>query len=304
MTRCGATYALDGFKAGVSFDIATDRYCLNGLRLVAVQGNYGADGTVYHTEKETWTRIVSHGICGQGPCSFSAQNKDGHILLFGSTVATGGSRILAHGRTDGSVRVWGIDRITDLNGNYTRVRYINDSTTGEYYPEEILYTGNEGAQLSPQRSVKFDFQARSDISARYLAGSQVPQTKLLKSIKTYVGTNPALHYELHYANSAATGYSLLERLTLCDAARVCFPDTEFTWQKTKTGFRPPSTKLPGPLYVIMNNKGYVQGSLQDINGDGIADYSIATEFVSSTGINNELKVFLGQPDGSFVPAGF
>jgi hypothetical protein len=38
--------------------------------LMGVQGSYGADGSVYHTERETWTRVKSSGQCGGGPCYF------------------------------------------------------------------------------------------------------------------------------------------------------------------------------------------------------------------------------------------
>jgi hypothetical protein len=44
ITRCGWSLAVDGRVDGVDFD-ETDRFCLDGSKLVAVSGPYGAHGT-------------------------------------------------------------------------------------------------------------------------------------------------------------------------------------------------------------------------------------------------------------------
>lgn len=95
ITRCKARIVQDGYIGSINFD-SNDRFCLDGTYLVAVQdgsGNwltstgtraaaYGQEGTIYHTLNETWTKIVSHGTCGTGPCWFEAWNKDGTHLEF------------------------------------------------------------------------------------------------------------------------------------------------------------------------------------------------------------------------------
>src|SRR3954452_23714778 len=53
--RCPATLAQDGFIDGIDFD-ANGRFCLDGQRLVAVAGVYGASGTEYRTAHETFSR--------------------------------------------------------------------------------------------------------------------------------------------------------------------------------------------------------------------------------------------------------
>ena len=60
ITRCPKTYAQDGVKEGIKLDI-TDRYCLDGQRLVPVDGNYanyGKDGKEYRTEINSFAKIV------------------------------------------------------------------------------------------------------------------------------------------------------------------------------------------------------------------------------------------------------
>ena len=63
ITRCPRTLAHDGVHGGVNHD-ANDRFCVDGQRLVAISGTYGADGTEYRTEIERFTRIVSRGTAG------------------------------------------------------------------------------------------------------------------------------------------------------------------------------------------------------------------------------------------------
>jgi len=302
ITRCGANYRTDGYKAEVAFD-ARDRFCMDGRRLMVVSGQYGASDAVYHTEIETWTIIVSHGVCGAGPCFFTATTKDGHALSFGATTGAAGSRILAQGRNDGTVRTWSIDAYTDLNGNTSAVSYASDSTTGEYYPTRIDYTANSRTGLTAQRSVRFEYSPRADVVQRFLAGSQVRISKLLTGIHTHViyegADQTILKYKLAYEASPATGRSRLNAVTLCDGSDTCWPATRLDWYTSSEQFLPAKTKLPGPTYVIFNGQQYPFGILMDINGDGIADYSQAAEFVDG---HTELNIYLGHPDGSYTLA--
>ena len=50
VTRFGRTIEQDGFVNGVDLD-GDDKFCLEGERLVAINGAYGANGTEYRTEK-------------------------------------------------------------------------------------------------------------------------------------------------------------------------------------------------------------------------------------------------------------
>lgn len=304
ITRCGANYRTDGFKAGVDYG-PRDRYCLDGRRLIATSGSYGADGTVYHTEIETWTVLTSHGSCGSGPCSFTGTDKDGNTLSFGATTGATGSRILAQGRSDGAVRTWSIDTRTDLNGNAVGVVYVNDASSGEYYPQRIDYTSNASAGLAAQRSVRLDYESRDDVVKRFLAGSQILISQRLTAITTSVVQNgtasDVLRYRFAYATSPTTQRSRLQSVTLCDAAGICWPPSTFDWYTDPTTFAAPTTQLPGPTYVILDGRLYPFGVMMDFNGDGLADYSKAVEFVDG---NRDLSVYLGRSDGSFERASY
>src|SRR5262245_44012613 len=147
--RCARTIAQDGVRGSVNYD-ANDRFCLDGQRLVAISGAYGADGTEYRTEIETFSKVVSHGTAGTGPAWFEVWTKSGQRMEFGNTTD---SRALAQGKT--TARDWVVSKVSDTTGNYFTATYVNDTTNGQVYPSRIDYTGNAGAGLAPYNSVRF-----------------------------------------------------------------------------------------------------------------------------------------------------
>ena len=304
IARCGKTKATDGEIGGINFD-SNDRFCYDGQRLIAVSGNYGAEGTEYHTERETWVKVVSHTEEGRnGPKSFIITTKDGQQLEFGTT---SNSQIEARERKDDAIRVWALNKITDRNGNYVEITYTID-TSGQviafsgpaflgYHPIEIRYTGN--SDVKPQRLVEFEYDDREDRIKAYTGGSDAEITKRLKSISTYVdldgdGNNVAASpnlvkkYSLNYQYSTTTGRSQLKSLEECDAAGVCLPKTEFGWQKGNSAMN--------FTEAIRFNTGEGSGALgllpMDVNGDGL------TDLVQPWSDNNQLKILTYLSNGS------
>jgi hypothetical protein len=130
--RCAQTVAQDGVAGTVSAN-SSDRFCLDGQRLVAISGSYGADGTEYRTEVESYSRIVSHGVAGgTGPAWFEVHTKSGQVMWFGNSTD---SQVVFQGTT--IVDSWALTRITDSKGNYYTVSYNNDPSNGVAYPSRI-----------------------------------------------------------------------------------------------------------------------------------------------------------------------
>jgi hypothetical protein len=182
ITRCPATYAQDGFKGGINYD-ANDRFCLDGQRLVAVSGAYGANGAEYRTETESYTRVISYGTAGNGPAWFKAWTKAGQIIEYGNTED---ARIEAQEKP--TARMWGANKISDTKGNYIAVSYTEDNANGEAYVSRVDYTGNDGAGVAPFASVQFFYETRTDIDSGYEAGSLSRNSNRIKTISTYNGT--------------------------------------------------------------------------------------------------------------------
>ncbi|RJQ47777.1 MAG: hypothetical protein C4528_04055, partial [Gammaproteobacteria bacterium] len=209
----------DGFRGGINYD-ANDKYCLDGQRLIAVSGAYGANGTEYRTERESFTKIISYGTQGTGPSYFKAWAKSGQIIEYGNTTD---SKIEAQGKTE--VRLWAVNKIEDRVGNYLTVTYTEDNPNGDYYPTRIDYTGNSNAGLTPYNSVQFQYQIRPDITPLYEAGSLIQTTVRLTNVKTYTGTTLVKDYRLAYDQSAATQRSRLTSITECAGDGVCLLGT-------------------------------------------------------------------------------
>ena len=267
ISRCPATRRLDGYFGATYFD-KRDRFCLDGQRLVKVAGagDYPAAGSVYDTERETWTKVVAQGSCGDGPCSFVAWNKDGTRLDFG---ADPGTRVPLPNRPD--IASWQIGRSTDRNGNSVVVSYAFDPGTLQIYPAEIRYTENPAAGLSATRLVSFEYESRPDAIPKYLGGFLFKQTKRLSAIKTWVGSQLILNYRIAYSESAGTRRSLVSTIQKCDGAGECFPPTTFKWQAETNALVSPNSDPRGQLIANWCTEWNATVGWMDFNGDGKPD---------------------------------
>jgi len=115
ITRCRATQAQDGLIDAVDFD-AHDRFCLDGEKLMAVEGEYEAEGTIYYTEQHTFQKMVSFLNPETNMPRFKAWTKTGLILEYGFTTD---SSVEAQGRKD--VMIWAVNQIQDIKDHCNEV---------------------------------------------------------------------------------------------------------------------------------------------------------------------------------------
>ena len=104
ITRCPRTKVHDGVVGSVNFDL-NDRYCLDGQRLLAINGADGGHGIEYRTEAEEFSKVTSFAEAGatNGPGSFVVKTKSGLTLEFGKTAS---SRVEAQGGSASQYRAW------------------------------------------------------------------------------------------------------------------------------------------------------------------------------------------------------
>jgi RHS repeat-associated protein len=264
ITRVGQTMAQDNNWTAVNYT-NTDRFELDGQRIMLSSLDSEQD-TYYHTEIESWLKIVpeSDGSI-DGPSGFTVTTKDGKIMQYGMDSAQT-SRIMAVGKN--AVRVWALNQIEDQYGNYMTISYINDYVTGSYIPDKIEYTGNKNANITPQRSVSFGYEDRSDTINRYQGGCAVTHKKRLKTITTFLDGNLILTYTLDYHYGERSGFSQLASVTLTDAKGVSLPATSFEWQTNDTELFKPAQVLTSPTAIPYQP---VQSFTIDVNGNGLND---------------------------------
>lgn len=277
ITRCPKTLAQDGVRGVVLNDVTTDRYCLDGQRLMAINnGSYGADKTEYRTERESFNQVKSYTDPANtdGPAYFIVKTKAGLTLEYGRT---SDSRIEAQGvfGTLGTtvVRVWALNKVQDIKGNTLTLTYTEDTTNGDYYPQRIDYTANANANVSASNSVQFSYQSRTDTIPRYTGGAITKQTVKLTDIAMYSGGILVRDYQPQYETAPSTLRLRMTGLKEC-AGGACLPSHSFGWGGTA-----PNQFAQSGTWVA--NYGTQAGGwtdnntypryVVDVNGDGLPD---------------------------------
>ncbi|HEY1707186.1 MAG TPA: FG-GAP-like repeat-containing protein [Rhizomicrobium sp.] len=326
--RCPKTWAQDGVKGGVTFNINnpdSDRYCLNGQRLVLIQGSYGADNAIYRTEIDGFSEITSHCVStcpATGPDYFKVRTKAGQTMYFGYTNDPdnlGNQSQQTFTTASSSVtRSWAVEKIVDVKSNFLIVRYFNDSYNGQSYPTVIRYTGNSSSPLTDDckyACVKFFYDCpvsgcRQDVIPTYQAGYLVQTTKLLSNIETFVGGQLVTNYSLQYRDATSTLQpSELGVVSLCSDATAtdCLHSTYFGWQGTpdSVSVNPVPNSIAHGRYVHYGNGTFftLPGlPAADFNADGLTDLLVEQPFGKNNCPNAASAIYLGQEDGTFSAA--
>jgi len=281
----------------------SDNFVLDGSHLIPTSGNNGDDGTIYGAEMETFVRITSHGQVGPPlnscPAYFTAETKDGTTLEYGFYPD---SYIQASGNLSNPALTWLLDKVTDSRGNYIRISYFEDNTTGEFRPDHIDYTGT--SNFLPYNQVKFVYNARTDKQIAYEAGHQLQQNVLLASVEMMALGNKAHEYDFNYSYDMASHLSeVIEKGS--DGKK--FNSTKFVWDNTTI------TDLKPIHYTQPIVHGAVPSYAPDVNGDGYSDnlnydagggyHLYPNNFISTGDLSNCFNSTASTgtfPNGSFI----
>jgi len=269
ITRCPRTIATHGEHAGIAYD-GSDRYCLDGMPLLAISGSYGAHGTEYRTELHAQQRVRSFGSTGSGaavgPNRFEVDHPGGLLYIYGGSPD---SRPAAAGRSDGAVRAWGLREIRDRFGARIRISYLTVSGEPELLPGTIRWTiGSSEPDSAARYRLLFEYQHRpvSEGRSGQLAGSPWSRMNRISRIRYQFrdqGTFVDVHrYTLAYEGSGATGRSRLASVTQCGPAE-CLPPTVLSWSGAVAGWGAETTGPTGLDPAAL--------AFGDFNGDGATD---------------------------------
>lgn len=296
--RCRRTPAVDGVRGTITYS-ASDVYCLDGQRLIAVSGGQGAAGSVYRTELETWRRVVaSTQMCGSAPCSFTVTNENGAIWSYGTTAA---SRVAPTG-LPGEVRRWAVATVADLDGNTIAFSYSQapiagtSAADGQLYATRIDYTSNGTTEAN--RSVRFTWAVRPDVMTTYQGGWPIVTRAYLTDVVTYVGDSVVKDYDLTLAAGAATGRSHVQQARVCGASGACLTPTTFTWQDTA------SPGFSGTGELVDLTPGGTATLPIDVNGDGRGDlvYLDSAQPMNATTYLSSGSAMTACPSPSQIPS--
>jgi hypothetical protein len=280
---CPNTLAQEGANRPVLHD-GLDKLCYEGQRLLVTSGAYGAAGSQYRTEIESFDRITLLGASmGAAGSYFQVEHKSGHISQYEpAPTHSGASADSYHLRREfdpqGNCVSYKYNAYTRFNGD---VQWVLDTAVYTSTGSGTTCSDDTAADAS-LRSVHFTYDnplalsnpnVLSPVFRSTYGYSQPGQVTLvlLTGITTNVGSTPVRHYELDYGPSAATSRPLLSQVTVC-AGAACgggafqLPPTTFTYQQATTNFVPWHAQIgtDPPLGLTWSSL-----PVGDLDGDGI-----------------------------------
>ncbi len=248
--RTPKTLYSDNFSQGVT-NTSGDRYALDGNLLIAVSERNNTDSVEYHTEIESFNRILSRGSYGgNGPEQFEVIAKDGSIFRYGSQ----SGRLLFDGEKQ-SVLSWNIDRVESPDGIAIDYEYENT----ELFSCIKRITYGDGC------SIEFEYNTREDSIPLCFDGKTATMGKILQRIQVMVSGSLYRSYSFTYSKDA---FSRLVRIDENNGSRKLNP-LVFDWGKypVNAGMNIESVDIP---YTDKSFDLQTYTSV-DINGDGLDD---------------------------------
>ncbi len=268
ITRCPQTMAQDGKRGSVKFD-SEDRFCLDGQRLILVNGTYGAANSEYRTEFESFSKITAYGSAGNGPAYFEVKTKDGRALEYGKTDDSRIEAVKALGANPkwltGTVRVWANNKVSDIRGNYYTIDYQEDGVAGAYYPKRVDYAIS---QTTGKRHV-IDFSLssdRPDVRKMYLSGAVSFYEKRVTGLIIFSENELIKKYDFAYSE-LFNGVARLVKIGMCDAQGACVKPTLPHYAESNSLLAADSVKSTGISPSYGGGARWV-----DADADGKIDY--------------------------------
>lgn len=260
LTRCAGKYVSRGSAKPITMT-AQDPMCLNGQELMLTSGTYGAVGSRYGAELESFSLVeAGSSLQGSAPQTFTVTTRNGPIYTFGAGASV----------PDAPATPWRwlLSKLADRAGNSIGFNYLSNP---ENVPLLSTITGPTTATGSgPFWKVQFNYEARpaTDMTASYFVGSLVKQTRRVKSIEmTSLPSNRLLRrYELTYEQGGSRR-SRLTSIQECTATSCLAPVVvSYSNGQTDRPFTVAAQYASAPVHVGAGGVLPV-----DLNADGKTD---------------------------------
>jgi RHS repeat-associated protein len=303
ITRCPNTLAQNGRVLAVE-NTTEDRFCLDGQQLIAVNGNYGAAGTEYRTEADSFMRVESRGNRGGGPSWWLVKTRDGQTRYYGD------QQSFLKASNSSAVRVWAARRVEDGAGNFYRLDYLQEPVEGRLTLQRIEFTGNNLTQTAPAHTLEFDYESRTDTVVKLQGGSIIrPHDQRVSSVRLMHNGQQLREYRFTYEEAGIDSRSRLRSISHCAANGSCQDDIELAWwdngtpKFTYSNLTVPAKNTTNSTYGT-NARTYAMDHgtaprWHDMNGDGRKDYVhvVPSANGSYSNIDLEFQVRLSTPTG-------
>ncbi|WP_163408346.1 RHS repeat-associated core domain-containing protein [Flavobacterium ajazii] len=273
ITRIPATKFHDGVIDGVDFD-NLDRFALDGQRLIAKTGTYGANGTVYETENFSNIKITSYGVhpngATYGPSYFLVEYPDGSKAYYGNS--TDSRSIIEY-----SITYW-------ENPQGVRISYTYNNVNNSLSIATINY-GTLGATTAINK-IQFNYATGSRPEEFYVGNQKIVQDKILNNIVVTANSIGFRSYQLAY-NTNSLGYQRLTSITEKSGDNTkSYNPTVFTYEDTTESISYANITTNLSIGNITSlNAGTVSG---DFDGDEKMEFIL----YPTTGTDSKAKYWL------------
>lgn len=238
----------------------SDAFVLDGSYLYPKSGTYGANGSTYNTESESYSVTTATGSVGGGPDYFTVVGKDGTTVEFGRSAT---SKFYTN---DGSrVMMWRISKIIDINGNF--MEFIYDNSARESRIVKIKYTGHTSG-MSPYNEINFYYSERSDKNTLYDGGNTMQSKYLLWQIQVVAESETFKTYQFNYGKNE-TGMSYLKNVLETASDGSTLNDTRFKYGEKTTAF----VETLNSDNITLSSKTLISNG--DFDGDGLTDFLVS-----------------------------
>lgn len=267
--RCDETKAWDGNNRTVQYN-SQDKLCLDEQRLVLVSGTHLAAGSEYRLRGDAGTKIKITSASAKGPKTIEVWRSSGEIFRYGGGDLAS-AKVLD---TTGAYFEWHVSRVTDRSGNYFDYNYYNEN--GEFYLEQVAYSGNSNAGIAPSHKVDFKYIQRSDPTYGYIRDNLQSRRKLLSKIDVRHAGKSVRSYNLQYEQTSVIKVPKLIKVQECAVNNTCFNPTEISWHDSGQSYSNAMSKdTSHDLSQFTNGKGWDNEKhgreLVDLDGDGVPE---------------------------------
>jgi RHS repeat-associated protein len=225
----------DGPHPAISFNLTSDQFCLDGQRLLLIEGTHGSDGAKYRTEIDSYSEIQIVSQFNQngltGPEQFKLFRRDGSVATFGGYSA---SKISTQaGRT--AAISWAIASELDVNGNAINYIYKQDVAQGVLEISSVGYVGGK---------VEFVYETKLTPRKTFTGGLSWATLDRINAITVSSEGTELVKYSPTFQTSSARGGEFISQIQRC-AGVVCSKPTTFGWGSPPTTATTKNFGLPG-----------------------------------------------------------
>ena len=255
-----------------------DLFCLDGQKLVLVEGTHGRLDAEYRTELDSNLRITISDYSDGEPSEFRAEHMDGKVSIYGKLTAK-----ISAVNANKTFR-WALREVVDVYQNKLTFEYSQLENSLEVLLDRVNYTQNGSSGANSY--IEFNYEPRTEaIAPKYFYGEKNTNFYRIENVKSFSDGFLLREYTPEYVDDFVQSIEVTNGTT-------SLAKTQFEWHRD-----PEQASSYGQRVYsdVLSEYDYKGSKLADVNGDGYVDI-VAIKNSQDTH-KDYLSVRKGSPDG-------